>query len=94
MSPLCGRACASSRRGKQAKFTRGLSGNGAPVAAATDLRNGASALASASLIARSRNKRARVVMREIVIVALACFLIGIMASALIVQLVPPEGSSQ
>jgi hypothetical protein len=27
-------------------------------------------------------------MREVVIVALACFLIGIMAAALIVQLVP------
>jgi hypothetical protein len=56
--------------------------------AATDLRNSASALASPSLIARSRNKRAPVVMREIVTVAAACFLTGIMASALIVQLVP------
>jgi hypothetical protein len=55
---------------------------------ATNLRNSSSALASPSLIARSRNKPARVVMREIVIVAVACFLIGIMASALIVQLVP------
>jgi hypothetical protein len=48
------------------------------------LRNRASALASPSLIARSRNKRARVVMREVVIVAVAYFLIGIRASALIV----------
>ncbi len=32
--PLCGGACASSERSKQAKFTRGLSGNEAPVAAA------------------------------------------------------------
>ena len=65
----------------------GAGGCGWPTA--TDLRNSASALeASPSLIARSRNKRARVVMREIVVVAVACFLIGIMASALIVQLVP------
>ncbi len=40
-----------------------------------------------TVLARSRNQP-RVVMREIVIVAVACFLIGIMASALIVQLVP------
>jgi hypothetical protein len=90
MPPLCGGACASSKPKRRAgqiyertfwKWDAG--GCGSPTA--TGLRNSASALASPSLIARSRKAGA---MREIVIVAVACFLIGIMASALIVQLVP------
>jgi hypothetical protein len=75
------------RRAKEASRFLEMGTVGCSSPTATDLRYSASALARPSLIARSRNKRARAVMREIVIVVVACFLIGIMASPLIVQLV-------
>ena len=65
-------------------------GCGSPTA--INLRKSRRAFAKPYLIAQSRTEpraaTADYSMREIVIVALACFLIGIMATALIVQLVP------
>ena len=49
---------------------------------------GAPALAQRRPEIIAQNRLCEIAVREIVIVALACFLIGIMAAALVVQFVP------
>jgi hypothetical protein len=64
------------------------SGVGCDSRTVINLPKSSRALANPSSDRYKSRLAARIVMREIVIVALACFLIGIMAAAVIVQLVP------